>query len=139
MRELGWFQNANAVRDINKHDALPALADESVSLEDRARTYLHVNCAHCHRETGLGGRASFQLINWLPNDRTELINGRPLVGLPGVPLEEAKLVAPGDPERSEIYRRIKASDIGKMPLWGNHHTVDEEGAEIVRQWIESLK
>ena len=138
MRELGWFQNANVVRDISKHQPFPAIDDETASLEDRARTYLHVNCAHCHRETGLGGRASFQLISWLPNDRTELINGRPLVGLPGVPLEEAKLVAPGDPDRSEIYRRIATAEAGKMPLLGNHYVVDEKGAALISRWIESL-
>ena len=26
--------------------------DESASLEDRARGYLHVNCAHCHQPKG---------------------------------------------------------------------------------------
>jgi mono/diheme cytochrome c family protein len=138
MRELGWFKNANVVRDAAVHESLPFPDDESASLEDRARAYLHVNCAHCHRETGLGGRASFQLINWLPNDQTDLINGRPLVGLPGVPMEEAKLIAPGDPDRSEIYRRIATVEMGKMPLLGNHHTVDEEGAELIRRWIKSL-
>jgi glucose/arabinose dehydrogenase/mono/diheme cytochrome c family protein len=138
MRDLGWFKNANVVRDPAVHESLPFPDDESASLEDRARAYLHVNCAHCHRETGLGGRASFQLINWLPNDQTDLINGRPLVGLPGVPMEEAKLIAPGDPDRSEIYRRIATVEMGKMPLLGNHHTVDEEGAELIRRWIESL-
>ena len=139
MRKLGWFQNANVVRDLSRHESLPALEDETVSLEDRARTYLHVNCAHCHRETGLGGRASFQLINWLPNEHTGIVNGRPLVGLPGVPPGEAKLVAPGDPERSEIYRRIATVEFGKMPLLGNHYTVDDQGAEVVRRWIESLE
>ncbi|MEM9280969.1 MAG: PQQ-dependent sugar dehydrogenase [Verrucomicrobiota bacterium] len=139
MRELGWFQNAKVVRDLNEHKSLPSLHDGSACLEDRARVYLHVNCAHCHRETGLGGRASFQLINWLPNEETGIINGRPLVGLPGVPLNKARLVAPGDPERSEIYRRISTVEFGKMPLLGNHHTVDEEGAELVREWIKSME
>ena len=78
------------------------------------------------------------MISWLPNDRTELINGRPLVGLPGVPLEEAKLVAPGDPDRSEIYRRIATAEAGKMPLLGNHYVVDEKGAALISRWIESL-
>ncbi len=138
MRELMWFPNKGRVPDPATLEVLPAPADESVSLEDRARAYLHVNCAHCHRETGLGGRAAFQLLNWLPNDRTDVIDGRPLVGLPGIPLAEARLVAPGDPDRSEIYRRIATSEPGKMPLLGNHHTVDKDGAELVRRWIESL-
>ncbi len=138
MRELLWFPNMKHLPDSATLEVLPDPADETISLEDRARAYLHVNCTHCHRETGLGGRAQFQLMNWLPNERTETIDGRPLVGLPGVPLEEARLIAPGDPGRSEIYRRIETREAGRMPLLGNHHTVDKEGAELIRRWIESL-
>ncbi|MDA0346758.1 MAG: PQQ-dependent sugar dehydrogenase [Verrucomicrobia bacterium] len=132
------FSNNRQISKVETLPIMPQVFDDSVPLEERARAYLHVNCAHCHRETGLGGRASFELLNWLANDRTGLINGRPLVGLPGIPANEARLVAPGDPDRSEIYRRMTSITVGKMPLLGNHNTIDESGAELIRQWIESI-
>lgn len=138
MRNLYQFTEDRLVPEPDTLAVMPTPSDESISLEDRARAYLHVNCAHCHRETGLGGRASFQLLNWLPNERTGLINGRPLVGMPGVPMNEARLVAPGDADRSEIYRRMSSVAVGKMPLLGNHNTIDKEGVELIRRWIESL-
>ena len=138
MRDLYSYVNNRKIPEPETLPVMPQPSDESVSLEDRARAYLHVNCAHCHRETGLGGRASFELLNWLANERTGLINGRPLVGLPGIQANEARLVAPGDPDRSEIFRRMTSVTVGKMPLLGNHNTIDKSGVELIRRWIESI-
>jgi hypothetical protein len=67
-----------------------------------------------------------------------MINGKPLVGLPGADPDKARLIAPGAPEHSEIHRRMIARLGGRMPLFGATQ-VDKEGAELIRKWIESLK
>jgi glucose/arabinose dehydrogenase/mono/diheme cytochrome c family protein len=139
LRKLYTYAEDRHIPELETLAVMPTPSDESIDLEDRARAYLHVNCAHCHRETGLGGRASFELLNWLSNERTGLINGRPLIGLPGIPANEARLVTPGKPDHSEVYRRMTSIAIGKMPLLGNHNTIDQEGAELIRKWIESME
>jgi hypothetical protein len=48
-------------------------------------------------------------------------------------------VTPGKPDHSEVYRRMTSIAIGKMPLLGNHNTIDQEGAELIRKWIESME
>ena len=112
--------------------------DESQSLEDRARSYLHVNCAHCHRETGIGGRAQFQLLAWMPNADTGVIDTKPLVGMPDADPTHTRIVAPGAPEHSELLQRMAIEGPGRMPLIGSQR-VDPAGVELIRRWIESLK
>lgn len=110
--------------------------DETRPLDARARSYLDLNCAHCHRETGLGGRAGFQLLASLSLEETGIINTKAVVGLalgPG-----SKLVVPGAPEHSELWARMLRRGPGQMPLIGSH-TVDVQGVELIRNWILSLK
>ena len=119
-------------------ETLPRAADPtdfSAPLEARARAYLGANCAHCHRPDGVGGRAAFQLMESLPLAKTGVVNGRPLVPLLGA---DSRLITPGDPARSEIFYRLTLKEGGRMPLLGSRQT-DDEGAELVRQWILQLK
>jgi len=108
--------------------------DPTFPIEARARSYLDINCAHCHRLGGVGGRSNFQLVETLPLARTGIINGRPLVPLLGI---DSRLVTPGQPDRSELFHRITLEAGGRMPLLGSEQT-DRAGAELIRQWIEQL-
>ncbi len=110
-------------------------ADATASMEARARSYLSVNCAHCHRPDGVGGRAAFQLMASLPLAKTGLIGGQPLVPLLG---PDSKLVLPGEPARSELFHRLTLKEGGRMPLLGSEQT-DDEGVELIRRWILQLK
>jgi uncharacterized repeat protein (TIGR03806 family) len=113
----------------------PSLNDERASPERRARAYLDVNCAHCHRAGGVGGRSSFQLVDTIPLEKTGLINGRPLVPLLG---PDARIVSPGRPDRSELIHRLITEEGGRMPLIGSTKR-DHEGIALVRRWIESMR
>jgi glucose/arabinose dehydrogenase len=111
-----------------------APADVAQPLELRVRSYLDINCAHCHRPNGVGGRAAFQMVESVPLTRTGLINGTPLVPLLG---PGARVVTPGAPERSELFHRITLKEGGRMPLLGSEQP-DPEGIELIRQWIAGL-
>jgi mono/diheme cytochrome c family protein len=103
-------------------------------LETRARAYLDVNCAHCHRTGGVGGRAAFQLLDSLPLAKTGVIRGTPLVPLLG---SGAAIVQPGHPERSELMHRLMLTSGGRMPLVGSE-LPDTEGIDLIRQWIRAM-
>lgn len=109
--------------------------DETKSLEERARAYLHVNCAHCHQQGGVGGRAKFQLKLELKLEETNLLGEKPIVSLFCGP--DGLLISPGNPEKSEIYRRMSVRGGGQMPLFGSS-VVDENGVKLIKAWINSL-
>ena len=115
----------------------PALSnpcDASADLNERARSYLHVNCSECHRFGG-GGSALFDVRKELPLEKMNLISARPKLGDFG--LEDAQIVCPGDPARSVLMYRTSKLGRGRMPHIGSD-VVDEKGSALLRQWIRSL-
>ncbi len=135
---IGLFKKNREPARPNADPPIVALTnpyDASAPLDARARAYLYVNCAQCHRESGLGGRAPFELLHQLPLSDTGTVNAVPMVGLPGV--ENARVIAPGAPERSEILRRMQAEVTGRMPLIGSR-LPDRKGIDLIHDWIENM-
>jgi putative heme-binding domain-containing protein len=109
-------------------------SDPTASVNQRARSYLHSNCAHCHQFGG-NGAAAFD-VRW---DRTtaemKVLEAVPMKGSCG--LTDAKLIAPGDPGRSVLFSRMAKSGSGRMPHVGAE-TVDVEGVKLIADWIFSI-
>src|SRR5439155_15409397 len=96
-------------------EELPKLIDYNdtkASVEDRARSYLHSNCAHCHIKWG-GGNAEFKLLATLPLSDMGIVNVPPAHG--SFDIKDAKLLVPGHPEKSIIHYRMAATGLGRMP------------------------
>lgn len=118
-------------------DDYPRLAnpyDKSESLADRAMSYLHANCAQCHVAAG-GGNSQMVLSLGTTPEKQQLINADPLHNRFGI--ADAKLVAPGDPERSILLQRIARRGRGQMPQLATS-LVDEEAVMLFSEWITSL-
>ena len=77
--------------------------DETENLEARARAYLHINCAHCHRRGG-GGTAAMDVQYHLKLDKTNLLEERPTQGTFGI--HSAQILRPGDPYQSVLFYRM---------------------------------
>jgi ClpP class serine protease len=75
-------------------------AEISAALADRARAWLHTNCASCHRPEGATG-ADFDL-SWRGDPSGLCV--APQRGDLGI--AEAQIVAPGAPERSVLLARV---------------------------------
>jgi uncharacterized repeat protein (TIGR03806 family) len=119
-------------------EQLPRLVDyhdTKNDLNDRARSYLHANCAHCHTKWG-GGNAEFQLLATLPLEKTGTIQTKPGQGSFG--LDDPRILVPGSPERSMIYFRPSKLGLGRMPHVASS-IVDREALELLSEWIKSLK
>ena len=114
--------------------ALPRLADWTDERQDltlRARSYLHANCAHCHVPLG-GGNSPFQVHAFLSLRQTATMDAPPVHGDYG--LADARLIAPGSPERSILAHRMGLSGAGRMPPLASS-VVDDQGVKLVRSWI----
>jgi putative heme-binding domain-containing protein len=113
------------------------LADPHSPLEklaDRAKSYLHANCAHCHRFGG-GGGVDFELQAFSDSIEKKVLNATPVRGTFELP--DAKVIAPGHPEKSTLYYRMAKFGSGRMPHIGSEF-VDERGVAIIHDWITSL-
>ncbi len=108
--------------------------DQGISLENRVRLYLHLNCAHCHLRGG-GGTAAIDLRYHLKLKRTKLIGERPTQGT--FAIHRAQVVAPGDPYRSILYYRMAKLGQGRMPHFGSK-VVDMEGLKLIHDWIRQI-
>jgi uncharacterized repeat protein (TIGR03806 family) len=103
-----------AQTDIRGIDTLPDYKDLSLALAPRARAYLEMNCAHCHREAGSAENTSLDLSYITPFEKT------------GIGYNKENMV-------------IRMSTMGEyhMPKIGTT-TVDEEGVRLIRDYIKSL-
>jgi len=119
---------------VEKTRKLPNPHDPSVDLEDRARAYLHVNCAHCHQRGG-GGTAAIELPYKLSIERTHLLDARPTQGTFGI--HSAEVLAPGDPYRSVFYYRMAKLGRGRMPYLGSSR-IDPAGLKLIHDWIAGM-
>lgn len=115
-------------------EGLPNPWDEGKALADRARAYLHVNCAHCHQQNG-GGMTPLNLPWQVRLDDTGAYDMVPTQGDFGI--ADARIVAPGAPERSVLYYRMAKLGHSRMPRIGSRE-VDWAGLDLVRRWIQDL-
>jgi glucose/arabinose dehydrogenase len=109
--------------------------DRTQDLTLRARSYLHANCAQCHVEAG-GGNAQMELEFTTKIDKMRLLDVKPVHDTYG--LTDARLIAPGHPERSVLLRRIGHREAGHMPPLATS-VVDREAVRLMKEWIEQLK
>jgi len=116
---------------------MPRLAnpyDRKAGPEARARSYLDVNCAHCH-QFGAGGSANIVLSASASLGETKAMGALPMQG--GFGIDDARIISPGDPEGSVLYYRMAKHGGGRMPRIGSA-LVDEAGVDLIREWIASL-
>lgn len=99
---------------------LPRPADVGRSLEERARSYFHSNCSHCHRAGGTNVAVDFRY-------------EAPAVAEGNI----CNLLEPGDHEQSRIWQRDSTRDALQMPPLA---TVlpDTRQLAITAAWIDSM-
>jgi hypothetical protein len=107
------------------------------TLEERARTYLDVNCAHCHRPDGTAGATSQLFLQYFTADRFHLGEcKRP--GSAGNDVGGTFDIVPGDHATSILWFRLHTTESGKMmPVIGRGLRHDQ-GVDLVAAWIDSL-
>jgi uncharacterized repeat protein (TIGR03806 family) len=112
----------------------PDPRDATASLAGRARSYLHTNCAQCHRAGG-PAPTNMDLRFDVPLNQANACDAVPQNGDLG--LVDARISAPGAADRSVLLSRMSVRDANAMPPVGSAH-VDTAGTMLIRDWIDSL-
>ena len=109
--------------------------DPKADLTLRAKSWLHTNCSSCHVEAG-GGNALMELEFGTALDKMRVLDVKPVHQTFGLP--DARLVAPGAPERSVLLHRMSTRGPGQMPPLSSTRP-DDAGVALIREWCRSLK
>ena len=112
--------------------------DTSKPLELRVRSYVDINCAHCHRNNS---HCDYRPMRFAFNETTNLVNMGVCVDtqdMAGFPSALSKIVTPGNSNRSMLHYRLNTADPAyMMPLIGRS-MIHDEGAALIQEWINSL-
>jgi uncharacterized repeat protein (TIGR03806 family) len=132
LNHAGLFDANLDEKEIPQFDKLVSITNSAAPLELRVRSYLDANCAVCHRPGGAG--AFFDARFDTPLPKQNLINGpvqNPL-GILG-----AKVIVPGDTNKSILFRRASLVGQNQMPPLAKN-VVDTNAVAIIGRWILSL-
>jgi uncharacterized repeat protein (TIGR03806 family) len=105
--------------------------------EQKARSYLHANCAFCHRPDG--NFANFDLRYDTTLKNMGICNvGVEKGAIPSAP-GKTKIMVPGQDMDSVMWLRMNASDAdnGRMPQIASY-VVDTDAVTVVGDWINSV-
>lgn len=108
------------------------------SLNDRARIWLDINCAHCHNPKGPAMTSGLNL-SVSATDPTA-------IGLLKTPVAAGRGsggrsydIVPGKPDESILIYRLHSTDPGVMMPELGRKTVHAESLELLRAWITAMK
>jgi len=117
---------------------VPVWNDPSTgSLNDRARSYLDINCAHCHNLHGPANNSGL-FLNYDETDAKALGICKPPVAAGAGSGGFLYSIIPGKPNESiMIYRMSSTQPDIAMPELARS-VVHEEGIELIKEWILGL-
>lgn len=106
-------------------------------LERRARSYLDVNCAHCHQPGGSADTSGL-FLNIDESSPTRLGICKPPVAAGRGTGGHRFSIVPGSPEQSILVHRMLSTEVGVLMPELGRTLVHEEGLELVKAWITRL-
>ena len=124
----------NLPSDITSIDTAPNWRDSSKELQDRAKAYLDINCAHCHTEGGSGDLSGLRMEYWRKTiDYSHGVCNESQGWRVG-----GYDIWPGRGDVSHIPLRITLTSAkDRMPPIGRS-LVDSEAAQLISDWIDTL-
>lgn len=107
------------------------------SLNDRARIWLDINCAHCHRPDGPANTSGLNLSIHERNPTALGIRKTPVAAGRGSGNRRYDIV-PGHPDESILVYRMESTDPGVMMPEVARKVTHREGIALIREWIKGL-
>lgn len=125
--------------DLKNAPKTPIWNDESSgTLNDRARAWLDINCAHCHNENG-PAKTSGMFLTYNEQDLLKIgINKTPVAAGKGSGGRKFGIV-PKKPDASILVYRLESVDPGEMMPEVGRKLVHKEGISLIREWIKNME
>ena len=129
--DLGWIdQDIDFMKMIN-------YSSLNEDIEDRARAYLEINCAHCHIPGGAADTTGLYLMLEETNKKSLGFYKKPVAaGKASFNLKYS--IVPKKPNQSILLRRMESMDPGIMMPESGRALKHVEGIEVIIEWINSL-
>lgn len=124
--------------ELSKVHQLPVWTDKKhYSLEQRARAYLDVNCAHCHTKGGDAYNTGL-FLDYQETNADHLGMRKAPVSAGGGAGGMDYDVVPGVPEQSILLYRMNSTEPGTAMPELARTIIHKEGVELIKEWIRSL-
>ena len=137
--QLAYWMNRQIIDEYPLELTSPVdWTDTSQDINDRVRSYLDINCGHCHSPTGNANSTGLYL-HLNETRETHLgIYKKPVATGRGSGGMKYSIV-PGKPEESILLHRMISMDPGVMMPESGRALTHEEAVEMVKDWILLLK
>lgn len=137
--QIEHWHNRGVLIEVDEARPSSALWAEpdGATVDERARAYLDINCAHCHNSKGAADTSGLHLDAAAPVNRNFGICKSPTAVGQGSG-DRLYDIYPGKPEASILMFRMEHTDPAiAMPELGRS-TIHVEGVQLLTEWIASL-
>lgn len=136
LSRVGYLQGAPG--DPDQAPRMAEFDDPSTgTLDQRARAWLDINCAHCHNPKGPAFTSGLDLLYHQEEPfRYGVMKPPVAAGRAGTRLYS---IVPGKPDESILQQRIESVDPGVMMPQLPRRVVHDEGVALIREWITSME
>ena len=134
-----WSRNMILKNIPKRLKSNPAIWNNNMfPIEDRARSYLDANCAHCHRRGGSASSSGFYLDLEEKVPVTLGIKKRPVAAGRGSG-NFKYIIEPGNAKESILLFRMMSTDPGIMMPELSRSLNHEEAIPLIEEWIKELR
>lgn len=141
VNQLAHWQTNGLLTDVPESAKVPRAPvwndPATGTLAERARIYLDINCAHCHRPDGPASTSGLNLSYFEQNPTAWGLRKTPVAAGRGSGGHQYDLVA-GHPDQSILLYRMQSTDPGVMMPEVARKVVHTEGVALIREWIEKM-
>jgi uncharacterized repeat protein (TIGR03806 family) len=139
--QLVRWQVKGMLRGVPESSLVPQNAlwsDAKVALDKRARSYLDINCSHCHNRKGAANSSGLLLEPDSPTGFTLGVCKLPIAAGTGTGDRKFGIV-PGKPDESIFTYRMASTNPGEMMPELGRSVSHDEGVALIRQWISEMR
>ena len=130
--ERGWASNLSRNAKPNA-----IWGDETQTLEHRGRSYLDINCGHCHNAQGAADTSGL-LLDYKDHPKNAMGFCKPPIAAGRGSGGHFYSIVPGKADESILSFRLATNDPGMMMPELGRSLVHQEGLALINEWIDTL-